>query len=298
MITPKIFRHHYPFTSHYLDLDGRRYHYLDEGPPDASPLVMLHGNPTWSFYYRTLIPELSRTCRVIVPDHMGCGLSDKPQNYAYTLEQHIQNLTRLIEHLHLRQITLVMHDWGGPIGLGYAVRHPGNIARFVVFNTAASATQIEALPARIKLCRLPWLGQVVIRGLNGFAAGALLFATSQPERLTRTIRHGYLAPYDSWANRVAIHQFVQDIPLETHHPTRTTAQEIEAGLSQFRQHPMLILWGADDFCFTTRDFLPDWQRRFPQAQVHLLSNAGHYVVEDAHERILPLMKNFLGTDNE
>ncbi len=299
MIDTKSFRHHYPFTSNWLDFDGLRYHYLDEGPRNAPVVVMLHGNPTWSFYYRTLIPAISRGHRVIVPDHMGCGLSDKPQDYTYTLARHIQNLEHLVGHLNLSHITLVLHDWGGPIGMGYAVRHPKNVVRFVVFNTAVSAAGIPALPKRIKLCRIPVFGDVVVRGLNGFAVGALIFATSQPDRFRPSIRRGYLAPYNSWSNRIAVHRFVQDIPIEGDHPTLGTVAEIEGGLACFRQHPMLIIWGADDFCFSTHDFLPDWRRHFPQAKIHVLDNSGHYVVEDAYERIIPLMLEFLeGGDEE
>jgi haloalkane dehalogenase len=274
-----------------LELDGLAYHYLDEGPRQGPVLLMLHGNPTWSFYYRRLIPPLSQSHRVIVPDHMGCGMSDKPQRYPYTLAQHSQNLTRLIDHLGLRDIGLVVHDWGGPIGLAYAVRQPANIARLVVFNTAAAF--LPAIPKRIKLCRIPLFGDILVRGFNGFARIGLRVATSRPERFDPAIRNGYLAPYDSWQNRIAIHRFVQDIPLEADHPTRQTAAEIEAGLSRLQHHPMLIIWGADDFCFTTDSFLADWQRRFPQAELHLVPQAGHYVVEDAHEQIIPWLQAFL-----
>ncbi len=281
----------YPFESHWLDLDGLCYHYLDQGEPDAPPILMLHGNPTWSFYYRTLIPALSERYRVIVPDHIGCGLSDKPQHYPYTLGQHIENVERLIAALSLAAITLVVHDWGGAIGMGYATRYPQNVARSVVFNTAAFYQ--PALPLRIKMCRIPALGDVAIRGFNGFARLALRWATSRPERFTSQVRAGYLAPYNSWQNRIALHRFVQDIPLERWHRSRQTLGEIEARLTVLQDRPMLIIWGDDDFCFTTRDFLSEWQRRFPQAEVHLLAGAGHYVVEDAYERILPLMKDFL-----
>lgn len=282
----------YPFDSHWLDLVDIKYHYLDEGPDDAPALVMLHGNPTWSFYYRTLIPELSKEYRVIVPDHIGCGLSDKPQKYAYTLEQHINNLECLLLHLNLRRkITLVLHDWGGAIGMGYATRHPETIRSFVIFNT--SAFFVPRLPFRIRMCRIPWLGELVVRGLNGFVRAAFLFATAQPRRLTHEVKAGYLAPYNSWRNRVAIHQFVRDIPMQPEHPTRTTLNQIDAELSQFRNHPILILWGSKDFCFTVAHFLPEWRKRFPGAQVHVLEEAGHYVVEDAHEHILPFMVAFL-----
>lgn len=281
----------YPFQPHYFDLDGLRYHYLDEGPADGQPVVMLHGNPTWSFYYRTLIPYLNHRYRLIVPDHIGCGRSDKPQDYPYTLAQHIQNLERLLTHLSLSNITLVLHDWGGAIGMGYAVRHPTRVSRFVVFNTAAFYSDI--VPRRIKLCRLPVVGEWVVRGLNGFAKAALVFATAQRYRFTPPVIAGYLAPYNNWHNRIALHRFVADIPLEPDHPTRTTIVEIESQLPAFQHYPMLIIWGATDFCFTVNDFFLEWQRRFPQAQTHLIPTAGHYVVEDAHEQIGPLMTAFL-----
>ena len=141
----------YPFESHWLDLDGVRYHYLDEGPRDAPPVLMLHGNPTWSFYYRTLIPPISERYRVIVPDHVGCGLSDKPQDYTYTLAQHGQNVETLVAALGLKDLTLVVHDWGGFIGMYYATRDPGNVARLVILDTAAF--YLDKLPWVLKLAR-------------------------------------------------------------------------------------------------------------------------------------------------
>ncbi len=299
MIDLAPLRHLYPFDSHWLALpDGTQLHYLDEGPHDGStdapPVLMLHGNPTWSFYYRDLVAPLAATHRIIAPDHVGCGLSDKPQDYPYTLEQHIRNVETLVEQLGLDQhpdgLTLVLHDWGGLIGMGYATRHPDVATRFVIFNTAAF--YIPTLPKRILMCRIPLFGDVLVRGLNGFARLATFVATSQP-RLPRDVAQGYLAPYDSWQNRVAIHRFVQDIPLEENHPSRPTLDEIDQRLHSLADRPMLIFWGDDDFCFTTRDFLPEWQRRFPEAEVHLLPNAGHYVLEDATEEIVPRVLNFV-----
>lgn len=284
----------YPFSSHWLDLDGLRYHYLDEGPRDAPPILMLHGNPTWSFYYRTLIPGLSSRYRVIAPDHIGCGLSDKPQDYDYTLANHIGNVEALIDALRLKNITLVLHDWGGAIGMGAAGRHPALMARFVILNTAAFF--VPVLPWRIRVCRIPVVGEFLVRGLNGFALGAQVFATAQHKRFSREVRAGYIEPYNSWRNRIAVHRFVQDIPMRPAHPTRPVLDAVEAGLAQFREHPMLILWGDKDFCFTTRDFLPRWREHFPQAEVHILPEAGHYLVEDAHEQILPMIQQFLSQE--
>ncbi|HMR67384.1 MAG TPA: alpha/beta fold hydrolase [Anaerolineae bacterium] len=283
----------YPFKSHWLAIDGHRLHYLDEGPRDAPPLLMLHGNPTWSFYYRTLIPSLSQSHRVIVPDHLGCGLSDKPQQYPYCLARHIANVECLVEQLHLKDITLVLHDWGGVIGMGYATRQPENVRRFVIFNTAAFV--LPLIPKRIKLCRVPYLGEVLVRGLNLFAGLAVYMASGHPRRMSPQIRAGYKAPYDNWANRLAILRFVRDIPLEANHPTRPLLVDIDHGLAQFKSHPMLILWGGQDFCFTERDFFAEWKRRFPQAETHVFPDAGHYVVEDAHERIVPLVLKFLSS---
>ena len=286
----------YPFDSHWRELDGTRMHYLDEGPentadskPDAA-VVMIHGNPTWSFYYRNFVVAARASHRVIAPDHIGCGLSDKPQDYPYTLKQHTDNLEQLLEGLEIKRITLVMHDWGGAIGMGYALRHPEKIAGFVVLNTAVFFP--PRIPYRIKMCRIPGLGALMVRGFNGFLRAALIFATSKRKRFTREVRAGYLAPYNSWRNRIAIHRFVQDIPLEAKHPTRDVVNALEPGLAQFRARPMLIFWGNDDFCFTARDFLPHWKRHFPNAEVHTFDDAGHFVLEDAHEEIVPRSLEF------
>ena len=278
----------YPFESHFLDLEGVRYHYVDEGR--GEPVVMVHGNPTWSFYYRRLIMDLRQSYRVIAPDHVGCGLSDKPQRYDYTLARHIANLETLLERLALKKITLVVHDWGGPIGMGYAVRHPDRVARLVIFNTVAFWS--PEIPWFLRLCRLPIFGPIAIRGLNLFAGVAALVGCRHRERMTGEVKAGYLAPYDSYANRVAVLRFVQDIPVHAGHPTFSVLQAIEGGLAQFRGRPMLIMWGGRDPVFTKR-LLQSWRERFPAAIVREIDDAGHYVVEDAYERIIPWLREFL-----
>ncbi len=278
----------YPFESHFLDLGGIQYHYLEEGR--GEPIVMLHGNPTWSFYYRHLIADLRERYRVIAPDHIGCGLSDKPQKYEYTLKRHIANIEALIQHLALKRITLVMHDWGGPIGMGYAVRHPDNVRRFVIFNTVAFWS--PHIPLILRLCRIPLFGALAIRGLNLFAGLATIIACRHRERMTKEVRAGYLFPYNSYANRIAHLRFVQDIPVNAKHPSFRLLQSIEDGLVQFKHHPMIILWGARDPVFTD-PLLESWKERFPEASVKRIDDAGHYVVEDAYERIIPWVNEFL-----
>ena len=264
-------------------------HYVDEGNGPA--VVMLHGNPTWSFYYRELIKGLCDGFRVVVPDHIGCGPSDKPQVYDYTLATHIDNLAHLIDHLGLDEVTLAVHDWGGAIGFGLGVRRPELARRFIVFNTAAF---IGPCPWRIRLCGWPLFGDLLVRGLNAFARCATRMACVKRERMTKAVRRGYLLPYDSFANRIATLRFVRDIPLTPSVPSYPVIEQIESSLVQFTDRPMMILWGAKDFCFNDW-YLEQWIARFPEAAVHRFDDAGHYVVEDAHERIVPLIREFLQT---
>lgn len=278
----------YPFASHFLTLDAGRYHYLDEGSGET--LLLVHGNPTWSFYWRNVVLGLRDHCRLVVPDHMGCGLSDKPGDYDYRLNQHIDNLTRLVDELDLRQVTLVAHDWGGAIGMGVAARRPERFSRFVLCNTAAFRSQL--IPWRIAACRIPVLGKLAVQGLNGFARAALWMATEHPEKFTPAVRAGYLAPYDSWSNRIATHRFVVDIPLDPQHPSYETLFDVERGLAEFRTHPMLLIWGMKDWCFSPA-FLERFLEFFPQAEVERVNDAGHYVIEDASERVIPWIEAFL-----
>lgn len=278
----------YPFASHALTLDSWRYHYLDEG--SGEPLLMVHGNPTWSFYWRNLILAFRDRHRVVVPDHMGCGWSDKPQAYPYCLSTHIANLVQLIEHLDLRAVTLLVHDWGGPIGLGAALRVPDRIARLVLFNTGAYPPPF--LPWRLRVCRTPWLGRWAIRRLNLFARFALWMAVHKRERMTPEVRAGLLAPYDSWEHRVAIDRFVADIPATPRHPTWQVLEEIERGLGSLADRPVQMIWGMRDWCFRP-ECLDLLLKAFPAAEVERLADASHYVIEDAHERIIPLVETFL-----
>jgi cis-3-alkyl-4-acyloxetan-2-one decarboxylase len=280
----------YPFASHEMRIDGRRYHYLDEG---AGPVLLLvHGNPGWSFSWRELVRGLRGQYRVIVPDHIGCGLSDKPSpaEYSYHLAQRVSDLGELINRLDLQQITLVAHDWGGAIGMGAAVAAPDRFAQFVLMNTAAFLANRCPLPIRV--CRTPVLGRLAVQGLNLFTRAALRLTVRHHERMTPAVCAGLLAPYDSWQNRVAVHRFVLDIPLSRRHPTYKTLCDIEAGLAQFRQQRVCLIWGMHDWCFTPA-FLDRFIEFFPEAAVHRLADAGHYVVEDAYEQIVPLMEDFL-----
>ena len=285
---PTDWRALYPFASHELRVDGHRYHYLDEGQGET--LLLVHGNPTWSFYWRGIVEQLRGRYRLIVPDHLGCGLSDKPQHYPYRLANHVANLRTLVETLDLRQVTLLAHDWGGAIGLGAAVDMPERFARLVLFNSAAYRD--TRIPWRIAVCRWPLLGTLAVRGFNAFARAALTMATNQPGGLSPAVQAGLIAPYDSWAHRVAVHRFVQDIPLDTRHPSYATLASIERRLESLVDRPVQLVWGMRDWCFTPH-FLERYRTFFPAAEVVTFPEAGHYVVEDALAQIVPAVDRFL-----
>ncbi|PHS11333.1 MAG: alpha/beta hydrolase [Blastopirellula sp.] len=295
MTNNEDWRELYPFESNYLDLDGLRLHYLDQSPDQANPILMVHGNPTWSFYWRNLVTALEGNNRVIVPDHIGCGLSDKPNNYNYCLEQHIDNLEKLVTTLDLKNITLLVHDWGGAIGLGTAVRMPERISKIAVFNTAAFPPPY--IPWRILACRTPVFGKAAMQGLNLFAKAALSMATVKPDRFTKQVCNGLLAPYDTWANRVGIATFVADIPITKSHPTYQVLDDIENNLKTLADKPIKLIWGAKDWCFRL-ECMERFQTHWPKAQSHVFEDAGHYVIEDAHERIVPLLEELLDSPNQ
>ncbi|MGI6657117.1 MAG: alpha/beta fold hydrolase [Desulfobulbus sp.] len=276
----------YPYQPHFFTTGGHRLAYLDEGEGPA--VVLVHGNPSWSYLYRNLVARLRGTYRCIVPDHLGCGNSDKPQDATYSLAVHIDNLEALLDHLGLSRCVLVVHDWGGAIGLGWAVRHPERVAGVVALNTAAFRS--SRMPRRIGLCRLPILGPLVVRGLNGFAGASVFMAVAR--RMRPEVARGFLAPYNSWQNRIALLRFVQDIPMTPDHPSWPTLVAVEEGLARLAEHPLLLCWGGRDFCFNEA-FYQEWQRRFPRAEAHWFADAGHYVLEDALEEAEPLISGFL-----
>ena len=283
----------YPFRSNFMRVGEFNLHYLDEGQGDT--IVMLHGNPTWSFYYRKLTTALSRTCRVIVPDHIGCGLSDKPpaHQYGYRLQNRIEDLEHLLDHLDATdQITLVLHDWGGMIGMVYALRHPHRIRRLVVTNTAAFLPmQGKQLPWRLRVIRNNiLLGRLLVLGFNGFAKGAARMASHRG--LSSLVKKGLLAPYNSWSNRIATLKFVEDIPLRTGDPSYEIVRQADEDLHILSKLPTLICWGMRDFVFD-QDYLEEWQRRFNRAEVYRFEDAGHYLLEDLPEKVIPLIQGFL-----
>lgn len=277
----------YPFKPKFHELSsGHKMHYIDEGEGE-NVVLMVHGNPSWSFFYRNMVIGMQDDYRCIVPDHIGCGFSDKPQNYAYRLETHINNLLELVEHINPKRLHLIVHDWGGAIGMGVAEKLHEKVGKLVILNTAAFRS--KRIPVRIALCRTPLLGEFFIRAFNLFARAATKMAVAQP--MMRTVKAGYLHPYNSWKNRIATSRFVQDIPLIPTHPSYRTLREVEKNLYLLKDKPMMICWGGQDFCFNDY-FFKKWQKFFPDAQAHYFSKAGHYILEDKGEVVLEKVRQF------
>ncbi len=283
----------YPFKSNYLPINGLRYHYLDEGRGD--PMLMVHGNPTWSFYFRSLVNAFSGDHRVIVPDHIGCGLSHKPKadQYGFQLQDRVTDLTALMDHLKLdRPLTLIVHDWGGMIGLAWALEHLDRVGRIVILNTAGFFPPgKKAIPMRLKLIRSGrCLMQHAVLGLNLFARAALYMAPLRP--LPPQVKAGLIAPYNRPKNRLATLKFVLDIPLSPEDPSGAIVARVDQNLKHICNRPTLILWGAHDFVFDT-DYYLEWRRRVPTAEAHWFDDAGHYLLEDIPDRIISHIKQFL-----
>ncbi|MBI5597817.1 MAG: alpha/beta fold hydrolase [Elusimicrobia bacterium] len=287
-----LLRKHYPFKSRFLDIAGHRLHYIDEG--SGEPVVFVHGNPSWSFLYRGLVSALSPAYRCVALDHIGMGLSDKPgdDRYDYTLERRVADLDALLRHLSLTKgLTLVLHDWGGMIGMSYAVRHPERISRIVLANTAAFMMPPGGLlPWQLALARSA-LGALLVRGFNAFSAGAARFCvTKRP--MSREVRSLYTAPYGSWAERIATLRFVEDIPMREGDRAWAFAKATQEGLGGLASVPKLVLWGERDFVFDAK-FLSEWRRRCPEAEFHAFPESGHYIFEDEPEAAARLVKGFL-----
>jgi haloalkane dehalogenase len=284
----------YPFKSHWLDLSGIRMHFLDEGPRDAPVVLMVHGNPTWSFYYRNLVLALRDRYRCIVPDHIGCGLSDKPadEHYPYTLARRISDLGALMDHIRpATKVHLIVHDWGGMIGFGWAVERPARIGTMIIGNTAAFPLPAEKkLPAALWLVRNTKLGALLVQGLNAFSGMAARVAFKKP--VSAEVRKAYTGPYDTWDNRIATLRFVQDIPLKPDDPGYEIVHQTEKRLPELAGNPCLIAWGGKDFVFD-RHFLKQWKRIFPHASVLEHPDCGHYIFEDGGPLLVQAISDFM-----
>jgi acyl-CoA synthetase (AMP-forming)/AMP-acid ligase II/pimeloyl-ACP methyl ester carboxylesterase len=277
-----------PYPSNFIDIDGVKLHFYDIGPRSSRAVILLHGNPTWSFYYRNLMRALAVHHRVIVPDHIGCGLSDHPMDRHYRATERVDHLERLLDHAGVSQFSLVMHDWGGPIGTALAQRRVPQVERLVYLNT--TLTETEHLPGFIRLAANPLLGRFITQRTRRFLKLMLRFGVVKP--LPADVAQGYLFPYQSAARRTAIWDFVQDIPFDHSHPSYTALMEVAEQIPLLREKPVLIYWGLRDPCFH-RSMLTQVSRHFPQAEVVEVAKGSHLVLEDASEDACSRISEFL-----
>jgi cis-3-alkyl-4-acyloxetan-2-one decarboxylase len=296
VVLPETTRAHYPFKSRFVTLsDGHRMHYIDEGPEDGEVLLFAHGYPAWSFAFRAYVVYYAALgYRCIAPDYIGFGLSDKPMRGRYhTLRRHIHNLIEVVNSLELRDITLVMEDWGGPIGLGYAIRQPDAIRRLVILNSwVFQDTYSNRMQRVLRWVTLPGVGELLFRSLN-MAFNSLLFQRWTVRELSSTVITAYKAPFRDPRQRTALVQFPRMINLTPAHPSAAQMREIEDGLADFKHTPTLIVWGQADPIFTP-DVAAHWKEMMPHARGPvMLPQAGHLVTEDAPDAVIEHLDGFL-----
>ena len=274
----------YPFAPHYLTVNGGRMHYVDEG--SGSPVLLIHGTPVWSFLYRNVIRRLAASHRVIAPDHIGFGLSDKPKDWTYTLPDHASNLSYLINELDLNDITLVVHDIGGPIGLPAILDHPERFSRLVITNTFLWRLTDRRFTRPLRL----FSGRI----------GKLLYT-----RLNMSAR--FIVPRlfgDRKITKTAHAHYRNALPAGSRLAPWTIAREmLRAGdwLEQQWQRadrlkvlPVLIVWGEKDPAFQVQE-LDQWTARLPEAKVVRLSDVGHFIAEEAPEKLADELEQFIRT---
>ena len=290
-IEEETFEGTFPFPPRYYSGNGFAMHFVDIG--SGEPIVMLHGDPTWGYLYRHFISPLAQRYRCIVPDHMGMGKSDVPQDRSlYCLEHHIANLEGLLLHLDVHDITLLLHDWGGPVGLGFATRYPERIKRLVLMNTWAFAPWPGGpFPRLLELIRSE-RGEAFVLKKNGYLEPALTGTTYHTNHLTGTVMAAYHAPFPTPESRLAMLCWSRDIPVQETDGSYAEMKRIEQGLSQFSQIPILLIWGMRDPVLSPL-VLQQWQRLYPQARTHELEDASHFLQEDAPSRIVQWLEVFL-----
>ena len=283
--TSWIDRSEYPFRSNYVDLKMGKMHYIDEG--EGNPIVMLHGNPTWSFLYRHLVSGLSGSHRCIAVDYIGFGLSDKPPAWSYLPEDQAKNVEILIEKLGLTDITLVVQDWGGPIGISYAVKRPQNVKQLVIMNTWAWSVKNDFHFRWFSRFLGGMFGKLLITRFKFFERTIMKTFNKNRSKFTKSIHQHYLRPFSNSKERKGVWVFPREI---------TGSSDWLAGLwsqrEKIKDKPTLLIWGMKDVAFREEE-LKVWETQFSDHKTVRLEGVGHYVPEEAGSELVPMIKEFL-----
>lgn len=277
-------KNEYPFTSQYFDTEHGKIHYIDEGQGDV--LLFVHGTPTWSFLYRNYIRKFSKTHRCIAIDHLGFGLSDKPKNMIGTPQFHSENLKKLIASLQLKNITLVVHDFGGPIGLSYAIDYPDNISRVVLFNTWLWSTKDDQDAQKINKILHSRLGNFIY--LNTNFSPKILFKKAFYDKkiLSKTIHRHYQKPFPNKNSRYGLLNIGKSLIGSSHWYQSRWEQ-----MDKIKDKPFLILWGEKDELIKKRN-LKKWQDQLSNATIYTFES-GHFVQEEKCSESIEKMVNWL-----
>jgi haloalkane dehalogenase len=276
----------FPFADQYAEIDGATVHYVDEG--SGPPLLLLHGNPTWSFLYRDIIAGLRDRFRCIAPDYPGFGLSVAPPGYSYTPAEHAKVIEALLLHLDLTDVTMMVQDWGGPIGFAVAARQPDRFAAFVIGNTWAWPKSDPSTQLFARVLGGP-IGGYLIRQHNFFVEQIIPFGVRR-RQLSELVMAAYRGPFPTPHSRRPVHVFPREILA-----SRPFLTEIAAALPDLADRPALIVWADRDVAFRA-DERRRWEATFPDHHTVILEGAGHYLQEDAAADVVAAIRNWQSED--
>lgn len=272
----EVSRELYPFADHWFEHNGASIHYVDEGR--GVPVLMLHGNPTWSFLYRDIIKDVKDVCRAIVPDYPGFGMSGHPRNYSYTPREHAASIAALIDHLQLKRFLLVTQDWGGPIGFSIATKRVDSIAGLVILNTWAWPSHGSMIVFSHVMGDA--FGRFLHRRFNFFAKKIVPGSIRNAARKTPEVLKAYTDPFPTPESRIGTWVFPKAI-----RTNNDWLGETERGLDRLRGKPAEMVWAMKDPAFGNEKTIARWQSHFPGAPVDRVPDAGHFIQEDAPERV-------------
>jgi haloalkane dehalogenase len=275
----------YPFAPRYFETSAGKMHYVDEG--SGTPIVFVHGNPTWSFEYRHLISSLSAGHRCIAPDHLGFGLSDKPTEWTYLPKEHARNFEELMESLDLDGITIVVNDWGGPIGLSYAIAHPERMKNLLITNTWMWPANRDPYFIAFSAFMGGPVGRLLIKRRNFFAGTLFTRLYADRSRLTPEIHRHYLEPLSEPAERKGCWTFPKQIVGSTE-----WLSELWENRSALGENNILLAWGMKDIAFREKE-LNRWSQSFPNARVIRYEDAGHFVAEEKPAELTGAIEDLL-----
>ncbi|MCP3934712.1 MAG: alpha/beta fold hydrolase [Actinomycetia bacterium] len=293
----------FPFAPHTFDGHGFAQHYVDEGPRDGEAIVCLHGEPTWGYLYRKMIGPLSQHYRVIVPDHMGFGKSETPQDRPYTLQQHTENLAALVEHLGVDDITLMGQDWGGPIMTQYAVRHPARVKRMIYANTIAGYGQVG--PEVPEISASPWFRWIGAGLDNGRTEQVLRNAGSTVLSVMKIIGfqnsaavddtwiRAYSDQFPDWESAIGAYEFPIDAYLGR---IRDYIIDGLPGVPELVIKPAILMEGLEDRAIPPERAIADFRALWPSAPVIELPGVGHFCQEDAPDILVTNIHQFMQTN--